>query len=52
MNAPRKATTRSVNGELNLVDWRDGNHGFALVGWSAPELLDQLTRAVAPVYDL
>ena len=49
---PAKDPTRSTNGELNLVDWRDGNHGYAVVGWSDPGLLSSLTRAIQPVYDL
>lgn len=47
-----KDPTRSVNGELNLVDWRDGRHAYAVVGWSDPELLATLTQAIQPVYDL
>ncbi len=47
-----KPPTSSTNGELNLVDWRDGNHGFAVVGWSSPELLNTLTEAIQPIYDL
>ncbi|MEM8950699.1 MAG: hypothetical protein AAGC99_15335 [Pseudomonadota bacterium] len=47
-----KDPTLSTNGELNLVDWRDGNHGFAVVGWSAPELLTSLTAEIQPLYDL
>ena len=47
-----KTPTSSTNGELNLVDWRDGNHGYAVVGWSPPELLNTLTEAIQPLYDL
>jgi anti-sigma factor RsiW len=47
-----KNPTQSTNGELNLVDWRDGRHGYAVVGWSDPELLSSLTEAVRPVYEL
>lgn len=47
-----KNPTLSTNGELNLVDWRDGNHGYAVVGWSDPELLSDLTSAIQPIYDL
>ena len=47
-----KTPTQSTNGELNLVDWRDGNHGYAVVGWSPPELLNTLTEAIQPLYDL
>ncbi len=44
--------TLSADGELNLVDWHDGNHGYAVVGWSDPELLTSLSEAIRPVYDL
>jgi len=47
-----KTPTRSTNGELNLVDWRDGRHGYAVVGWSDPDLLASLTATIRPVYDL
>ncbi|MGI9416978.1 MAG: hypothetical protein ACR2RA_03960 [Geminicoccaceae bacterium] len=47
-----KDPTLSTNGELNLVDWRDGQHGYAVVGWSDPSLLATLTEAIQPVYDL
>jgi len=47
-----KDPTLSVNGELNLVDWRDGKHGYAVVGWSDPALLESLSEAIRPVYDL
>ncbi|MEZ5935018.1 MAG: hypothetical protein R3F54_24420 [Alphaproteobacteria bacterium] len=47
-----KSPTPSVDGELNLVDWRDDRYGYAVVGWSDPELLSTLTEAIQPVYDL
>ena len=47
-----KNPTASTNGELNLIDWRDGRHGYAVVGWSDPDLLASLTQAIQPVYDL
>lgn len=47
-----KNPTSSTNGDLNLIDWRDGNHGYAVVGWSSPELLNTLTDAIQPLYDL
>ncbi len=47
-----KTPTSSTNGELNLVDWRDGSYGYAVVGWSPPELLNTLTQAIQPLYDL
>ena len=47
-----KAPTLSRNGELNLVDWRDNNHGYAIVGWSDPGVLSALTSAIQPIYDL
>lgn len=47
-----KGPTPSRNGELNLVDWRDGSHGYAVVGWSDPELLSSLSEAIRPIYDL
>lgn len=50
--AGAKAPTLSTNGELNLVDWRDDSHGYAVVGWSDPGLLSALTSAIQPVYDL
>jgi anti-sigma factor RsiW len=50
--AGAKAPTLSTNGELNLVDWRDVSHGYAVVGWSDPDLLSALTNAIQPVYDL
>ncbi len=52
MPAGAKAPTLSTNGELNLVDWRDDSHGYAVVGWSEPELLSTLSDAIQPVYDL
>jgi anti-sigma factor RsiW len=52
MPAGAKAPTLSTNGELNLVDWRDDSHGYAVVGWSDPQLLSALTGAIQPVYDL
>jgi len=47
-----KDPTLSVNRNLNLVDWRDGRHGYAVVGWSDPTLLNTLTSAIQPLYDL
>ena len=47
-----KNPTSSTNGELNVVDWRDGRHGYAVVGWSDPDLLATLTEAIQPAYDL
>jgi anti-sigma factor RsiW len=47
-----KGATLSNNQDLNLVDWRDGRHGYALVGWSDAELLALLASAIQPVYDL
>lgn len=47
-----KSPTSSTNGELNVVDWRDGRHGYAVVGWSDPDLLATLTEAIQPAYDL
>jgi anti-sigma factor RsiW len=47
-----KGPTLSANRDLNLVDWRDGKFGYAVVGWSNPELLASLTQAIRPVYDL
>lgn len=47
-----KDPTVSADGELNLVDWHDGNHGYAVVGWSDPGLLSSLSEAIRPVYDL
>lgn len=47
-----KGPTLSTNRDLNLVDWRDGKFGYAVVGWSNPELLASLTQAIRPVYDL
>ncbi|MGI9508801.1 MAG: hypothetical protein ACR2QJ_05575 [Geminicoccaceae bacterium] len=47
-----KSPTQSANGALNLVDWRDGDYGYAVVGWSDPSLLNSLTQAIQPVYDL
>jgi len=47
-----KTPTNSTNRDLNIVDWRDGQHGFAVVGWSDPALLTSLVGAIQPVYDL
>lgn len=47
-----KDPTLSADQDLNLVDWRDGQHGYAVVGWSDPELLNTLTQAIRPIYDL
>lgn len=47
-----KEPAASSNQDLNLVDWRDGQYGYAVVGWSDPDLLDQLTQAIRPIYDL
>ena len=38
--------------DLNVVDWRDGRHGYALIGWSDPELLETLVQEIRPLYDL
>lgn len=47
-----KGPTVSANRDLNLVDWRDGQYAYAIVGWSNPALLSTLTQAIRPIYDL
>ena len=47
-----KAPEDSTNGDLNLVDWRDGSYGYAMVGWSDPALLSTLAEAIKPAYEL
>ena len=47
-----KEPTTSVNRDLNLVDWRDRDYAYALVGWSDPDLLVSLTRTIRPIYEL
>ncbi|MGH1480486.1 MAG: hypothetical protein ACRBM6_17445 [Geminicoccales bacterium] len=47
-----KALTASANRDLNVIDWRDGQHGFAVVGWSDNQLLTSLAEAIRPLYDL
>lgn len=42
----------STNRDLNLIDWRDGQYAYAIVGWSGPELLSVLAQTVRPTYDL
>ena len=47
-----EASTLSINQDLSLVDWRDGQYGYAVVGWSDPALLASLAQAIQPIYDL
>lgn len=47
-----KEPTISANRDLNLIDWRDGQYGYAVVGWSDRQLLNTLKEAIRPVYDL
>ncbi len=42
----------STDRDLNLIAWRDGQHGYALVGWSDPERLETLKDTIRPLYDL
>ena len=52
MDEEAKKPTLSFNRDLNLVDWRDGNYGYTVVGWSDPDLLTSVTKAVQPLLDL
>ena len=47
-----KQPTLSTDRDLNLVDWRDGQYAYAIVGWAPHDLLAALAEAVRPVYDL
>jgi anti-sigma factor RsiW len=47
-----KQPTLSTNRDLNLIDWRDGQYAYAIVGWAHHDLLAALAEAVRPFYDL
>lgn len=38
--------------DLNMVDWRDGHHGYAVIGWSDPEFLETIAQEIRPLYEL
>jgi len=47
-----KQPTLSVNRDLNLIDWRDGQYAYAIVGWAAPAVLEVLAETIRPTFDL
>ena len=47
-----KDPTAGKNSDLNLVDWRDGKHGFLLVGWTDADLMTEAAKKVRPYYEL
>ena len=46
------APSLSADRDLNLVEWRDSRHGYALVGWSDSVMMESLVETIRPFFDL
>ncbi len=46
------APSLSADRDINMVEWRDGRHGYALVGWSDSATMESLAETIRPFFNL